>query len=78
MASVIKNPMILNSANYIYNWFLTMNNKNENLIKNNNILEIIESDEAILNKLDRNKENEERYQNISDRLRKAKEKMNGK
>ena len=78
MASVIKNPMILNSANYIYNWFLTMNDKNENLIKNNNILEIIESDESILNRLDRNKENEERYQNIHDRLRKAKEKMNGK
>lgn len=78
MASVIKNPMILNSANYIYNWFLTMNNKNENLIKNNNILEIIESDEAILNRLDKNKENEERYQNISDRLKKAEEEMNGK
>lgn len=78
MASVIKNPMILNSANYIYNWFLTMNDKNENLIKNNNILEIIESDEAILNRLDKNKENEERYQNISDRLKKAEEEMNGK
>ena len=78
MASVIKNPMILNSANYIYNWFLTMNDKNENLIKNNNILEIIESDEAILNRLDKNKENEERYQNISDRLKKAKEEMSGK
>lgn len=78
MASVIKNPMILNSANYIYNWFLAMNNKNENLIKNNNILEIIESDESILNRLDRNKENEERYQNISARLKKAEEEMNGK
>lgn len=78
MASVIKNPMILNSANYIYNWFLTMNDKNENLIKNSNILEIIESDEAILNRLDRNKENEERYQNVSDRLKKAEEEMNGK
>ena len=78
MASVIKNPMILNSANYIYNWFLTMNDKNENLIKNNNILEIIESDESILNRLDRNKENEERYQNIHDRLKKAEEEMNGK
>lgn len=78
MASVIKNPMILNSANYIYNWFLTMNDKNENLIKNNNILEIIESDEAILNRLDKNKENEERYQNVSDRLKKAEEEMNGK
>lgn len=76
MASVIKNPMILNSANYIYNWFLTMNNQNENLIKNSNILEIIESDETILNRLDRNKENEERYQNVSDRLKKAEEEMN--
>lgn len=77
MASVIKNPMILNSANYIYNWFLTMNSQNENLIKNNNTLEIIENDETILNKLYKNKDNEERYQNISDRLKKAEEEMNG-
>ena len=77
MSSVIKNPMILNSANYIYNWFLTMNSQNENLIKNNNTLEIIENDETILNKLYKNKDNEERYQNISDRLKKAEEEMNG-
>lgn len=78
MASVIKNPMILNSANYIYNWFLTMNNQNEDLIKNNNILEIIENDEFVLNKLYKNKDNEERYQNVSDRFKKAEEEMNDK
>lgn len=78
MASVIKNPLILNSANYIYNWFIGINNKNDNLIKNSNVLEAIESDENILNRLDKNKEKEERYQDISGRFNTAMEKLNGK
>lgn len=76
MASVIKNPIILNSANYIYNWFLTMNNQNENLLKNNNALEVLESDEEILNRLNKSQENEERYNNIGDRLKSVEEKLN--
>lgn len=78
MASVIKNPMILNSANYIYNFFIGINHKNDNLIKNSNVLEMIESDETVLSSLYRNSENEERYKNIADRLSTAEEKLNGR
>lgn len=77
MASVIKNPMILNSANYIYNWFLTMNNQNEDLIKNNNALEIIESDEFILNKMNNREKNEEEYKSVSERLKRTEGRLNG-
>lgn len=77
MASVTKNPMILNSANYIYNWFLTMNDQNEKLIRNSNALEAIESDEFILKKILDENDNEEKYKNISERLENAKEILNG-
>lgn len=76
MASVVKNPMILKSANYIYNWFIAMNNKNDDLIKNNNTLEAIESDEMILSNLYMNSENEERYKDIDKRLAEAEGKLN--
>lgn len=78
MASVVKNPMILKSANYIYNWFIAINNKNDNLINNSNTLEAIESDETILSNLYRNSENEERYKDIDSRLAAAEEKLNGR
>lgn len=76
MSSVIKNPIILNSANYIYNWFLSINHKNDDLIKNANYLEAVESDEVILSNLNRNLKNEENYNNFDDRLKRIKEKMN--
>lgn len=76
MASVIKNPLILNSANYIYNYFIGINSNNDGLIKNSNILEAIESDEDILKRL--NKNQEEKYQDITGRLNTAREKMNGR
>lgn len=70
MSSVIKNPMILQSANYIYNWFIAINNKNNKLIKNSNLLESIESDEVVLKNLKKNKKNNEDYKNIEERLKK--------
>lgn len=76
MSSVIKNPLILNSANYIYNYFTSINHKNDNLIKNSNYLEAIESDEIVLSSLSRNLKNEERYEDIESRLKDIKEKMN--
>ena len=76
MSSVIKNPMILNSANYIYNWFTAINHKNNNLIKNSNMLEAVESDEIILNNLKRNKTDKEMYEAVEDRLNKITEKLN--
>lgn len=76
MSSVIKNPLILNSANYIYSYFTSINHKNDNLIKNSNYLEAIESDEIVLSNLSRNLKNEERYENIDGRLKEIKEKMN--
>lgn len=74
MSTVMKNPLILNSANYIYSWFLGINNKNDNLIKNNKLLEAIESDENIIKKITKDKE--ERYRNIEDRLKVARESLN--
>lgn len=68
MASVTKNPIVLNSANYIYNWFTTVNHKNNNLIKNSNMLEAVESDEVILKNLQKNKTNKEKYDDIEKRL----------
>lgn len=76
MSSVIKNPMILNSANYIYNWFLAINKQNESLVEKNNMYEMIESDEYMLFKVEEFREKEERYKNIDERLQLAKEKMN--
>lgn len=73
MSSVVKNPMILTSVNYIYNWFTAINNKNDNLVKNQNTLNLIESDEIILEKLKKNQQNEEEYKNLEDRIKKMKE-----
>ena len=66
MSSVTKNPLYLQSANYIYNYFATNNNKFDiNLI---NTLEVINSDKTVVNSLKRHNrknryENYERYNN---------------
>lgn len=75
MSTVVKNPLILNSANYIYNWFISINHKNDNLIKKANLLEAIECDEIVLSNLDKNIENEERYNDIDKRLEEAKKRV---
>lgn len=70
MASVTKNPMILQSCNYIYNWFL---NKIETDEKNKtfNMLEMVESDKYTMNNIKKNYSNRELYDDIDYRIKKA-------
>ena len=61
MSSVTKNPLYLQSANYIYNYFATNNNKFDiNLI---NTLEVINSDKTVVNSLKRHNR-KKRYENF--------------
>ena len=61
MSSVTKNPLYLQSANYIYNYFATNNNKFDiNLI---NTLEVINSDKTVVNSLKRHNR-KKRYKNF--------------
>lgn len=70
MASVTKNPMILQSCNYIYNWFL---NKIEDDDKNKtfNLLESVESDKYTMNNIKKNYSKRELYNDIDYRIKKA-------
>ena len=70
MASVTKNPIILQSCNYIYNWFL---NKIESDEKNKlyNMLEMTESDKYTMKHIEKNYSKRELYTDIDYRIKKA-------
>lgn len=69
MASITKNPMVLQAANYVYTWFL--NNKNNlNFAKNSNLLDSIESDETVLKVYEKRYANKKDYEDVEGRLKK--------
>ncbi|MGL5716024.1 hypothetical protein [Cetobacterium sp.] len=70
MASVTKNPMILQSCNYIYNWFLTKIETDEKN-KTFNMLEMVESDKYTMNNIKKNYSKKELYNDIDYRIKKA-------
>lgn len=51
MASVTKNPFIMQSANYVYNWFISINEKNNTLVKTASELETVFGDEMITERI---------------------------
>lgn len=71
MASVTKNPMILQSALYVYNWFLSLPEEQRKFITNNEMLNHITSDEKTLYNIQNiiNKEKED--ENVDKRLEKS-------
>lgn len=69
MASITKNPMVLQAANYVYTWFLN-NKSNINFAKNSNLLDSIESDETVLKVFERKYANKKDYENVEERLKK--------
>lgn len=69
MASITKNPMVLQAANYVYTWFLN-NKSNINFAKNSNLLDSIESDETVLKVFERRYANKKDYENVEERLKK--------
>ena len=68
MASVTKNPMILQSALYVYNWFLALPEEQRKFITNNEMLNHITSDEKTLYNIENiiNKEKED--ENVDKRI----------
>lgn len=76
MASVTKNPVILQSVMYVYNFFLAINqNKDNDIAKNATLLENVEADEKTLKYV--KKTNESNYNNIDLRIKKIKGDVNG-
>jgi hypothetical protein len=69
VASVTKNPFILQSANYIYNWFLSINEKNNTLIQNASSLETVLSDKAVLERIQSNTLQERKDLDVEERLK---------
>lgn len=69
MASITKNPMVLQAANYVYTWFLN-NKDNVNFIKNSNLLDSIESDETVLKVFEKRYSNKKDYEDVENRLKK--------
>ena len=68
MASITKNPMVLQAANYVYTWFL--NNKNNiNFAKNSNLLDSIESDETVLKVYEKRYANKKDYEDVEEDLK---------
>lgn len=69
MASITKNPMVLQAANYVYSWFLN-NKDNPNFAKNSNLLDSIESDETVLKVYEKRYKNKKDYEDVDGRLKK--------
>lgn len=69
MASITKNPMVLQAANYVYTWFLN-NKDNLNFAKNSNLLDSIESDETVLKVYEKRYSNKKDYEDVEGRLKK--------
>ncbi|MFR4518444.1 MAG: hypothetical protein ACLT40_00595 [Fusobacterium sp.] len=69
MASITKNPMVLQAANYVYTWFLN-NKDNLNFAKNSNLLDSIESDETVLKVYEKRYANKKDYEDVEGRLKK--------
>lgn len=70
MSSITKNPMILQSALYIYNWFLALPEEQRKFIDNNNMLNHIESDEKNLYNIENIIQKEKEQENIEERFNK--------
>lgn len=54
MASVTKNPLIINSALYVYNWFLSLPDEQKQFIADIKTLDKIKTDEMIISSLKKN------------------------
>lgn len=77
MSSVTKNPQILMSASFVYNWFLSLDSKNEKFLNNNGLLNQIKSDENVVENLDRNFSTEKERINIEKRYEELSKKIIG-
>lgn len=74
MSSLTKNPLVLQSANHIYNWFLTKIKSKEELIHFNMVNEI-ETDKAVLKFIDKVYSNDYKYKDIETRHKISKEEV---
>ena len=68
--SLTKNPLIVQSANYIYNWFNSKIETDKDVL-NFNTAEEVEGDLFVLNHLKRNYNNKVQYENIEARYNEA-------
>ncbi|MGL4999387.1 MAG: hypothetical protein ACRC5T_10500 [Cetobacterium sp.] len=65
--TVTKNPMVLQSCNYIYNWFITQI-KTDKENQEFNLLEVAESDRVVMEKIKKDYQNRQNYSDIKRRL----------
>lgn len=73
--AVTKNPIFLQSCMYVYSWFQSKIKTNEKA-KTYSTLEIAESDKKILELMNSDIKNKNRYENIEARFNKIKEVYN--
>ena len=65
------------SASFVYNWFLSLDSKNEKFLNNNGLLNQIKSDENVVENLDRNFSTEKERINIEKRYEELSKKIIG-
>jgi hypothetical protein len=75
MASVTKNPVILQSANYIYSWFQSKLTNSDD-VQTFSGLEVVESDKYIVDYIDKTNKNKNSYENVKTRLNAIEELLN--
>lgn len=68
MASVTKNPMILQSALYVYNWFMSLPEEQKKFLVNNEMLNHLISDEKTLYNIENILDVEKHQENVEERL----------
>ncbi|PHI06556.1 hypothetical protein [Fusobacterium polymorphum] len=77
MSSVTKNPQILISASFVYNWFLNLGPENEKFLENNEFLNHIKTDENIVQSLKNDFLSNEDEKNIDKRFEEIVKKIIG-
>ena len=63
-----KNPIVLNSANYVMNWFVC-NIKDKKTMEKFNTLNVVKSDKIVVESLMRHKKRLDRYNNFEKRYK---------
>lgn len=71
MSSVTKNPMILQSALYVYNWFMSLPEEQKKFLVNNEMLNHILADEKTLHNIENILDVEKQQENTNERLENA-------
>lgn len=77
MSSVTKNPMIMQSALNVYNWFLSLSEKEKKFLENAMYLNSIKSDEIILHNLKKELIEENNILNYEQRINELEKKIIG-